>query len=110
MGLGNGRRMIDALVARDFEDDNKGNVQHIAHNGLTMDEVEDVLLDERNPVAQSRSSGRPITFGQTTTGKSIAVVWEQALDYPLVIRPITAYEVAEGSRAWPRKPRASTGH
>ena len=36
---------------------------------------------------------RPITFGQTSTGKRIAVIWEQALDNPLVIRPVTAYEL-----------------
>jgi hypothetical protein len=85
--------MIDAIVAWDTEDDPQGNVQHIAQNGLTMEEVEEVLLNESNPVGESRSSGRPITFGETSTGKRIAVVWEQALDNPLVIRPVTAYEV-----------------
>jgi hypothetical protein len=86
--------MIDALVAWDMEDDPKGNVQHIAAKGITMEEVEEVLLNEKNPVGESRSSGRPITFGETSTGKRIAVVWEQALDNPLVIRPVTAFEVA----------------
>ena len=59
-----------------------------------MEEVEEVLLNENNPVAESRSSGRPITTGETSTGKRIAVIWEQALDNPLVIRPVTAYEIA----------------
>ena len=86
--------MIDAMVAWDMEDDPKGNVQHIAANGITMDEVEEVLLNESNPVGESRSSGRPMTFGETSTGKRIAVVWEQTLDNPLVIRPVTAYEVS----------------
>jgi hypothetical protein len=85
--------MVDAIVAWDTEDDPQGNVQHIAQNGLTMEEVEEVLLNESNPVGESRSSGRPITFGETSTGKRVAVVWEQALDNPLVIRPVTAYEV-----------------
>lgn len=85
--------MIDAIVAWDMEDDPKGNVQHVATNGITVEEVEEVLLNENNPVGESRSSGRPITFGETSTGKRIAVVWEQALDNPLVIRPVTAYEV-----------------
>jgi hypothetical protein len=85
--------MIDALVAWDMEDDPDGNVQHIAVNGITMAEVEEVLLNEDNPVGESRSSGRPITLGDTSTGKRIAVIWEQALDNPLVIRPVTAYEV-----------------
>jgi hypothetical protein len=85
--------MIDALVAWDMEDDPKGNVRHIAMNGITMEEVEEVLLNENNPVGESRSSGRPITIGETSTGRRIAVVWEQALDNPLVIRPVTAYEI-----------------
>jgi hypothetical protein len=85
--------MIDAIVAWDTKDDPDGNVRHIAENGIAMDEVEEVLLNEKNPVGESRSSGRPITFGDTSTGKRIAVVWEQALDNPLVIRPVTAFEV-----------------
>lgn len=85
--------MIDAMVAWDMEDDPQGNVQHIAEHGITMDEVEEVLLNEANPVGESRSSGRPITTGETSTGKHIAVIWEQALDNPLVIRPVTAYEI-----------------
>lgn len=85
--------MIDAIVAWDLEDDPDGNVQHMAEHGLTMQEVEEVLLNESNPVAESRSSGRPITFGETSTGKRIAVIWEQTLDNPLVIRPVTAYEI-----------------
>ena len=86
--------MIDAIIAWDMEDDPKGNVQHIATNGITVEEVEEVLLNENNPVGESRSSGRPMTFGETATGKKIAVVWEQALDNPLIIRPVTAFEVA----------------
>jgi hypothetical protein len=85
--------MIDAIVAWDMDDDPDGNVQHIALNGITVEEVEEVLLNENNPVGESRSSGRPITFGKTVTGRRIAVVWEQALDNPLVIRPVTAYEI-----------------
>jgi len=64
-----------------------------------MDQVEEVLLNENNPVGESRSSGRPLTFGKTSTGKYIVVVWEQALDNPLVIRPATAYETEEGGES-----------
>jgi len=85
--------MIDAIVAWDMEDDPQGNARHVAEHGITMEEVEEVLLNENNPVGESRSSGRPITFGETSTGKRIAVVWEQASENPLVIRPMTAYEV-----------------
>jgi hypothetical protein len=86
-------RVIDAIIAWDMEDDPNGNVQHIAQHGITMEEVEQVLLNERNPVGESRSSGWPITFGETATGKRIAVIWEQALDNPLIIRPVTAFEL-----------------
>ena len=85
--------MIDAVVAWDMDDDMDGNVQHIADHGLTVEEVEEVLLNEHNRVGESNSSGRPITFGETSTGKRIVVVWELAVDEPLVIRPITAYEL-----------------
>lgn len=69
--------MIDAIIAWDMEDDPKGNVQHLAANGISREEVEEVLLNEHNPVGESRSSGRPMTFGDTSTGKHIAVVWEK---------------------------------
>jgi uncharacterized DUF497 family protein len=91
--LRRGVSVIDAVVAWDMEDDPEGNVRHIAEHGITMEEVEDVLLNEDNAVGESRSSGRPITIGETSTGRRIAVVWEQALDNPLVIRPVTAYEI-----------------
>lgn len=58
--------MIDAKVAWDMEDDPLGNVCHIAEHGISMAEVEKVLLDERNEVGESRSSGRPITIGDTS--------------------------------------------
>jgi hypothetical protein len=43
---------------------------------------------------ESRSSGRPITFGTTHTGRRIAVVWEH-VDDPLTVYVVTAYEVGE---------------
>lgn len=53
----------DAEIVRDPDDDAEGNVQHIAENDLSVDEVEDVLLDPDNETLISRSSGRSITFG-----------------------------------------------
>ena len=47
----------------DLDDDPGGNVQHIAENDPTIDEVEDVLLNPGNDIDVSNSSGRPITFG-----------------------------------------------
>jgi hypothetical protein len=44
----------------------------------------------------SDSSGRPIAFGVTGTGRFIAVVFEVLnLTDPFIIRPITAYDVPE---------------
>jgi uncharacterized DUF497 family protein len=74
----------------DLDDDPAGNVQHIAEHGITKEEVEEVL---ENPIGleHSRTSGRPIAFGETSTGRIIAVVYEE-IDEDTVY-PITAYEV-----------------
>jgi hypothetical protein len=87
--------MLHALIDWDDGDDPSGNVQHIADNGLTPTEVEEVLRDPNSNDAVSRSSGRPIRFGWTSTGKHILVAYEIECDDPLVIYPVTAYEVAE---------------
>ena len=82
----------------DLEDDPDGNVQHIAENDLSVEEVEEVLLDPDNEVQVSRTTGRPITFGWTSTGRYIAVVWETVIDDPSTIRVRTAYEVSPKRR------------
>ncbi len=74
----------------DLDDDPEGNVQHIAEHGITKDEVEQVLENPEG-IESSRSSGRPIAFGETSTGRIIAVVYEE-IDQDTVY-PITAYEV-----------------
>ena len=56
--------MDDSQVVWDLEDDPDGNVRHIQERGITMDEVEDVLLDRDSQTAVSKSSGDPITFGR----------------------------------------------
>ena len=83
--------MGDATVI--WDDEPGGNVEHVAVNGLTPDEVDEVLLDPNAPIAVSRSSGRPCKFGWTSTGKPIIAVWTVENDDPLVICPVTAYEV-----------------
>jgi hypothetical protein len=85
------------FIIWDLEDDPDSNVVHIAENGLTVDEVEDVLLDPDSETAIIRSSGRPITFGWTSTGRHIAVVWEVVEEDPRMIRVRTAYET-QGQR------------
>ena len=78
-------------------------------NDLSVEEVEDVLLDPDNEVLVSRTSGRPITFGWTSTGRHIAVIWETVIDEPrtTVYGPPTRSarngEDHERDRADPRK-------
>lgn len=87
--------MDDVQIIWDLEEDPDGNVQHVLEHDLTVEEVEDVLLDPQSMTTVSRSSGEPITFGHTATGRYIAVVWEHVADDPLTMKPITAYEVSE---------------
>lgn len=82
-------------VIWDLENDPNGNVQHIAENGVTKDEVEQVVENSCNPATQSRSSGLPIVFGYTNTGRFIAVVFEKVFDDPLTVYPVTAFDVPE---------------
>jgi uncharacterized DUF497 family protein len=74
----------------DLDDDPDGNVQHIAQHGVTKAEVEEVLQNATD-ADLSRSSGRPIVFGDTGTGRHLVVVYEE-ID-PDTVYPITAYEV-----------------
>ena len=78
------------VVLWDLDDDPDGNVQHVAEHDLSKEEVEEVLA---TPSGRdfSRSSGLPIAFGETTTGRLIAVIYEEV--DPDTVRPITAYEV-----------------
>jgi len=78
-------------VVWDLDDDPDGNVRHIAEHGLSIEEVEDVLYSAEEVMA-SNSSGRPITFGETSTGKNIVVVFEVIDEDPLAVYPVTAYE------------------
>jgi uncharacterized DUF497 family protein len=86
---------MNVQIIWDLEDDPDGNAQHIADHGITIDEVEDVLLDPQSTRAVSRSSGMPLTFGYTAVGRYLAVVWELVSDDPPIIRPVTAYDAPE---------------
>ena len=78
-------------IVWDLDDDPDGNVQHIAQHDLTVEEVEDVLYSAEEVLA-SHSSGRPITFGETRTGRYFAVVFDIVEEDPLAVYPVTAYE------------------
>jgi uncharacterized DUF497 family protein len=86
----------DALIDWDEPDDEGSNTAHIAEHGLTPEEVVSALFDANTTFDVSDSSGRPIAFGSTVTGRFIAVVFEVLNPSdPLLIRPITAYDVPE---------------
>lgn len=83
------------LIIWDRHDDPQGNVQHIARHNVTLEEVEDVL---RNPTDMdtSRSSGRPVVFGDTGAGRHLIIVYEMIDD--ATVYPITAYDVPRRER------------
>lgn len=66
--------------------------EHLAQHGVAPGEFEEVVC---NPdyVTASRSTGRPIAFGETASGKYLACVYE-LLDETTVL-PVTAYEPEE---------------
>jgi hypothetical protein len=82
---------IDRIIW-DLDDDPNGNVRHVAEHGLTPYEVDDVLYAAEN-LEHSQSSGSPVVFGFTSTGKYIAVVFEIVEEAPFAVWPITAFEV-----------------
>jgi uncharacterized DUF497 family protein len=79
----------------DPDDDPEGNMQHCAEHGVSKEEVEEVL---ENPTDEdfSRSSGRPVVFGDTSNGRHLMVVYEEIA--PSSVYPITAFEVPRRSR------------
>ena len=85
--------MGDVQILWDLEDDPAGNVQHIAANGVTVEEYVEVFAANYQRATISRETGRPITFGWTVTGKHIAVVWDEVqAEDPWIVRPVTAFE------------------
>jgi hypothetical protein len=79
-------------VIWDLDDDPEGNAQHVAAHDLTKEEVEEVLAAPEGR-SKSRSSGLPLVFGTTSTGRFIAVVFQE-IDADTA-RPVTAYDVEE---------------
>jgi hypothetical protein len=89
--------MIDFdFIEWDDPSDPRGNVQHIADNGVSVSEVEEVVYDPRNRPIVSRTSGRPLVVGVTSAGRPVVVVYERHKDAGyVVVRPVTAYELLE---------------
>ncbi len=82
-------------IVWDLDDDPDGNVQHCAAHSVTKEEVEEVL-ENATDTDISRSSGRPVAFGDTSTGRHLMVVYEE-IDADTVY-PVTAYEVPRRQR------------
>ena len=53
--------MTDVRIIWDVTEEPDGPVQHIAAYGITVEEVEEVLLDHDSEDTTSRFSGRPST-------------------------------------------------
>jgi uncharacterized DUF497 family protein len=73
-------------------DDAEGNIGHIAQNGVTSDEVEEVL-QAADAEQFSRSSGRPLVFGYTGAGRLLVVIFEWVDEE--TVYPVTAYQPEE---------------
>jgi uncharacterized DUF497 family protein len=85
---------FDAIIW-DLDDDPDGNVQHCAEHGVTKEEVEEVLANPTDTDI-SESSGRPVAFGDTSTGRHLMVVFDE-IDEDTVY-PVTAYDVPRRQR------------
>jgi uncharacterized DUF497 family protein len=68
------------------------NETHLQEHGVSIEEFAEVVCDP-DRVGTSRSSGRPIAFGYTSTGKYLACVFELLDDD--TVYAITAYEPEE---------------
>jgi uncharacterized DUF497 family protein len=85
---------FDSII-RDLDDDPDCNVQHCAEHGVTKAEVEEVFQNATDDDI-SRSSGRPVVFGDTRTDWHLMVVYEE-IDADTVY-PVTAYDVPRRQR------------
>src|SRR4051812_34062570 len=85
--------MLDLQIIWDLEDDPAGNYWHIVveGHGVTQEEAEEVLLDPANPVVISRTTGSLMKFGWTSTGKHLAVTFEEVSADPGILYPTTAF-------------------
>lgn len=82
-------------IVWDLDDDPHGSVRHCAAHGVTKDEVEAVFQHAAD-VDVSRSSARPVVFGDTSTGRHLMVVFDE-IDGDTV-HPITAFDMPRRTR------------
>ncbi len=65
-------------------------IEHVAEHGVSPEELQEVVRDP-DEIGESRSSGRPCCWGETTAGRYLFCVFEKLDDS--TIMPITVYEV-----------------
>jgi uncharacterized DUF497 family protein len=65
-------------------------VQHCGEHDISKEEIEEVFMNATDADV-SRSSGRPVVFGDTNAGRHLMIVFE--LVDESTIYPVTAYEV-----------------
>jgi hypothetical protein len=68
-------------------------IRHLAENGVTPEEFEQVVCDSGSSLTISRSTGNPLAFGYTRQGRKLACVYKW-LDQDTIL-PITAFEPGE---------------
>jgi hypothetical protein len=87
MAMGNGPAMPSH-----FFDWTPDIIRHLAEHDVTPEEFEEVVS---NPDYEdiSRSTGNPIAFGSTSTGRSLCCVFRRFGGD--TIEPVTAFEVEE---------------
>ena len=83
---------MDVSIIWDLDDDEEGNVLHVAEHGIEKGDVA-YVFDHPVGIGTSGSSKRPMIFGYTTDGRYITVIYEQ-IDEDTVY-PVTAFEVPE---------------
>jgi hypothetical protein len=69
-------------------------IEYIGLHGVTPEEFEEVVLGAKQ-VQKSMSSGRPIVFGPTRSGRFLACVFEYLDPENSEVLPVTAYEIDE---------------
>src|SRR5262245_52447432 len=92
-------------VIWDWENDPASNVQHIQEHDVAIEEVEKVLANHLEDWTYSHTSGQPITFGWTSTGRHLAVVFEWVEEDEPAVRPVTAYDAPPPRRRGRRDKR-----
>jgi hypothetical protein len=85
------------LILWDDEDDEQGNIRHMAEHAVTPEEFADVLDSVREEeVDRSNSSIHQTIIGETPDGRVLRIVFDvEEEDGFVTVTPITAYEPTE---------------